>query len=55
MTHEDLQYSSKLGPDTIARARDDRISSCKLSTLEKIAYALDVNVTALFSHKKTKP
>lgn len=53
MTYEELQYISKLGPDTIARARDDRISSCKLATLEKIASALNVHVHELFSYNKS--
>ncbi len=53
MTYEELQYLSKLGPDTIARARDDRISSCKLATLGKIASALNVHVYDLFSYNKT--
>lgn len=53
MTYEELQYISKLGPDTIARARDNRISSCKLATLEKIASALNVDVNELFTYKKS--
>lgn len=53
ITYEELQYISKLGPDTIARARDNRISSCKLETLEKIASALNVHVYELFSYNKS--
>lgn len=53
ITYEELQYISKLGPDTITRARDNRISSCKLETLEKIASALNVHVYELFSYNKS--
>ena len=52
ITYEDLQYSSKVAPDTIARARDERIETCKLLTLEKLANALDVEIFELFSHIK---
>ena len=34
MTYEELQYRSKVAPDTVARARDERIATCKLLTLE---------------------
>ena len=36
MTYEELQYRSKVAPDTVARARDERIASCKLLTLESL-------------------
>ncbi len=50
MTYEDLQLLSQVAPDTIARARDGRISTCKLATLEKLACALDVDICQLFRH-----
>lgn len=53
LTYEDLQFLSKVAPDTIARARDGRIATCKLATLEKLAMALDVDIHQLFSHAKT--
>ena len=48
LTYEELQYLSKVAPDTVARARDERIASCKLFTLEKLAVALKVDVSELF-------
>lgn len=48
ISYEDLQYRAKIAPDTIARARDHRIASCQLKTLEKIADALGVSVYELF-------
>ncbi|MFI3272284.1 MAG: helix-turn-helix transcriptional regulator [Pseudomonadota bacterium] len=54
ISYEDLQYSAKIAPDTIARARDSRIASCQLKTLEKIADALDVHVHDLFEQVKSK-
>ena len=50
MTYEELQFLSKVAPDTVARARDERIATCKLLTLEKLAKALDVNVAELFEY-----
>jgi DNA-binding Xre family transcriptional regulator len=50
MTYEELQFRSKVAPDTVARARDERIATCKLFTLEKLANALDVDVYDLFKH-----
>ena len=50
MTYEELQFRSKVAPDTVARAKDERISTCKLLTLEKLADALDVDVCELFKH-----
>ncbi|MBQ3543895.1 MAG: helix-turn-helix transcriptional regulator [Lachnospiraceae bacterium] len=52
MTYEELQYRSKVAPDTVARARDERIATCKLLTLEKLATALDVEICQLFQHIK---
>jgi len=54
MTYEELQFLSKVAPDTVARAKDERISTCKLMTLEKLADALDVNVNELFKHVNEK-
>ena len=50
MTYEELQYRSKVAPDTVARARDERIATCKLATLEKLAAALEVDVHQLFCY-----
>ena len=50
MTYEELQFVSKVAPDTVARARDERIATCKLLTLEKLAKALDVSVDELFEY-----
>mgnify|MGYP000902251388 FL=1 len=50
MTYE--EYRSKVAPDTVARARDERIATCKLLTLEKLADALNVNICRLFTHSK---
>lgn len=52
MTYEELQYKSKVAPDTVARARDERIATCKLLTLEKLAIALDVEIYQLFQYIK---
>ena len=49
LTYEELQLISQVAPDTIARARDGRIATCKLGTLEKLARALDVDIRQLFS------
>ncbi len=54
MTYEELQFLSKVAPDTVARAKDERIATCKLLTLEKLADALDVDVCQLFSHIKNE-
>ena len=50
MTYEELQFRSKVAPDTVARARDERIATCKLLTLEKLAKALDVSIYDLFEY-----
>lgn len=54
LTYEELQFRSKVAPDTIARARGERIATCKLLTLEKLADALGVNVGDLFKHVNEK-
>ena len=54
MTYEELQYRSKVAPDTVARARDERIASCKLLTLEKLASALGVHICQLFDYEPEK-
>jgi DNA-binding Xre family transcriptional regulator len=54
ITYEELQFLSKVAPDTVARARDERIATCKLLTLEKLAKALDVNIYELFKHVQEK-
>lgn len=48
LTYEELQFRSKVAPDTLARARDARIVTCKLLTLEKLANALGVRICDLF-------
>ena len=52
LTYEELQFKSKVAPDTVARAKDERIASCKLLTLEKLANALGVDVCDLFKWVK---
>ena len=52
LTYEELQFKSKVAPDTVARAKDERIASCKLVTLEKLANALNVDVCDLFKWVK---
>lgn len=52
LTYEELQFQSNVGPDTVARARDGRIATCKLQTLEKLASALDVEVSDLFDWER---
>jgi DNA-binding Xre family transcriptional regulator len=54
MTYEELQFLSKVAPDTIARAKDVRIATVKLLTLEKLAVALDADVRELFEHVRGK-
>ena len=50
MTYEELQFLSNVAPDTVARARDERIATCKLLTLEKLAKALGVHMSELFEY-----
>ena len=52
LTYEELQFKSKVAPDTVARAKDERIASCKLLTLEKLANALNFEVCDLFKWVK---
>ena len=52
LTYEELQFKSKVAPDTVARAKDERIASCKLVTFEKLANALNVDVCDLFKWVK---
>ena len=52
LTYEELQFKSKVAPDTVARAKDERIASCKLFTREKLANALNVEVCDLFKWVK---
>ena len=52
LTYEELQFQSNVGPDTVARARDGRIATCKLQTLGKLASALDVEVSDLFDWER---
>lgn len=54
ISYEDLQYRAKIAPDTIARARDHRIASCQLKTLEKIANALGVSMHDLFKQSSSE-
>ncbi len=51
ITYEDLQHLAKVSPDTVARCCDERIATCKLLTLGKIAAALQIDVNVLFSLK----
>jgi DNA-binding Xre family transcriptional regulator len=52
LTYEELQFLSKVAPDTVARARDERIATCKLATLEKLAHALNVDIGQLYSYQR---
>jgi len=54
LTYEELQFTSKVAPDTVARARDERIATCKLLTLEKLANSLDVDICDLFEWGREK-
>lgn len=54
LTYEELQFRSKVAPDTVARAKDERIATCKLFTLEKLAVALNVEVDELFEWERPK-
>lgn len=48
MTYAELQNITGLDSKTITRARGALICECKLSTLEKIARALNVKIVDLF-------
>ena len=54
MSYEELQYRSGAAPDTIARARDNRIATCQLRTLGKLADALGVSIHELFDYSSNK-
>ena len=54
LTYEELQFQSNVGPDTVARAKDGRIATCKLLTLEKLAEALDVEVSDLYRWERER-
>ena len=43
-----LSEKTGLSPETISRARDERIASCQLETLVRIARSLDCSVLELF-------
>lgn len=55
LTYEELQFQSQVAPDTVARARDNRIATCKLLTLEKLAKALNVKVDDLYKWENVAP
>ena len=48
MTYEVVQGFAQVSPETIARAGDERIVTCTLGVLERIAVTLDVSVKELF-------
>lgn len=48
ITYDDLQFAAKITRQTVARARDERIATCTLATLGKIAKVLNVDVCSLF-------
>ena len=52
MTYEELQYRSKVAPDTVARARDERIATCKLLTLEKFKEKSATNLLQAIAHSR---
>lgn len=54
ITYDELQFLTNLSPATIASSRKNRIGSCSLNTLEKIAWAMNINVKDLFDHVPTK-
>lgn len=53
ITYDELQFLTNLSPATIASARKQRIGSCSLNTLEKIASALEISVKDLFDYMPT--
>lgn len=53
ITYDELQFLTNLSPATIASARKNRIGSCSLNTLEKIAFAMDISVKDLFDYFPT--
>lgn len=50
ITYDELQFLTNLSPATIASSRKNKIGSCSLNTLEKIALAMDVCVKDLFDY-----
>lgn len=50
ITYDELQFLTNLSPATIASSRKNRIGSCSLNTLEKIARAMNINVKDLFDY-----
>ena len=46
----ELVMATGLSSATIVKARDDRISECRVSSLKKIASALNISVHALFEN-----
>jgi len=46
-----LSKRSKLSKETISRARDNRIESCTLKSLGKIAKSLGLKISDLYSEK----
>ena len=48
VTYEMLQGFAQIGPQSVARACDERIETCTLRLLGKIAEALDIQVKDLF-------
>lgn len=49
MTYDDIQFLCNVSPQTIARASDERIVTCTIRTLQKIADSLGVEVNQLYS------
>ena len=47
MTVRDMVELTRLSSATVIKARDERISTCSLSSLEKVAGALHVHVCDL--------
>ena len=48
ITYEILQGLAQISPESVARACDERIGTCTLQLLGKIAEALNVQVKDLF-------
>ena len=48
VTYEVLQGLAQISPESVARACDERIETCTLQLLGKIAEALNVQVKDLF-------
>ena len=52
MTYEKLQGFAQISPQSVARACDERIATCTLQLLGKIADALNVQVKDLFGESR---